>query len=106
MFVHQAQAFDARELLRRNYISTMSLVRSEVFCGFDEGVSRLQDWDLWLTLLQRSVEGLYVPGVLFHAYYLDQGITTGESLSEAALTIRRKHAGDGPSVQRRGDNGL
>ena len=93
VFLHQAQAFDGGELLRRNYISTMSLVRSEVFCGFDENVPRLQDWDLWLTLLGKGVEGQYVPGVLFHAYYLDQGITTGQSLREAVQAISRKHEG-------------
>ena len=91
VFVRRAQAFDGRELLKRNYISTMTLVRSEVFCGFDEKVPRLQDWDLWLTLLQKGVEGLYVPGVMFHAYYLDQGITSGQSLQQAATMIRSKH---------------
>ena len=91
VFVHRAQAFDGRELLKRNYISTMTLVRSEVFCGFDEKVPRLQDWDLWLTLLQKGVEGLYVPGVIFHAYYLDKGITTGQSLQQAVSMIRGKY---------------
>ena len=96
VFEHRAQTFDAQELLRRNYISTMSLVRAEFFCGFDEDVPRLQDWDLWLTLLKKGVNGLYVPGVLFHAYYLDRGITTGQSLQQAISIIKQKHGAQHP----------
>jgi len=46
--VYCYQDYDAGTLMQMNYISTMSLIRSEHFPGFDVSVKRLQDWDLWL----------------------------------------------------------
>src|SRR3989339_1384110 len=43
--------FDAQRLRQMPYIHTTSLIRQEHFPGFDETVKRLQDWDLWLTML-------------------------------------------------------
>lgn len=46
--------FNAHALRANNYISTMSLIRADRFPGFDENLQRLQDWDLWLTMLERG----------------------------------------------------
>lgn len=60
-------AFDAGLLRKMNYIHTTSLIRREHFPGFDESVKRLQDWDLWLTMLEQGHVGIWVPEVLFKA---------------------------------------
>jgi len=62
-----ARAFDAKALKKCNYISTMSLIRRADFYGFDESLKRFQDWDLWLTMLERGKAGIYIPEVLFKA---------------------------------------
>ena len=59
-------AFDADRLKQHNYIHTTSLIRREDFPGFDEDVKRLQDWDLWLTMLEQGKKGVMVPEELFH----------------------------------------
>jgi len=95
VFTHKARTFDAQELRQQNFISTMSLFRREAFPGFDETLRRLQDWDLFLTMLERGAVGVHVPEVLFHAYYLDQGITAKEDGAAAQKLVREKHGLDG-----------
>jgi hypothetical protein len=84
--------FNASMLMRGNYISTMSLVRRELFPGFDESLLRLQDWDVWLTIVKNGNRGVLVPNLTFYAYYLDSGITSNmNSEIDAINAIRRKH---------------
>lgn len=89
--------FDANRLKQSNFISTMSLIRRECLPKtkpFDESLKRLQDWDLWLTLLSKGHEGVMLPGNenMYHAYYLDEGITSnGNNEQDALMTVLRKH---------------
>ncbi len=57
--------FNAAKLHRRNFVHTTSLVRRADFPGFDESVKRLQDWDVWLTMLAQGKQGVLVPETLF-----------------------------------------
>ncbi len=57
--------FSAERLRHMPYIHTTSLIRREHFPGFDESVQRLQDWDLWLTMLEQRHTGVWVPEYLF-----------------------------------------
>ena len=61
-----AQAFSLKELQRRNYIHTSSLIRREAFPGFDESIKKFQDWDLWLTIAERGSVGIWIDQFLFH----------------------------------------
>lgn len=90
---HTARPFNVATLRRANYISTMSLVRASMFPGFDESISRLQDWDLWLTMTERGSNGVYVPRVGFVAHWLDSGITNQSKAAwqEAENIVREKH---------------
>ena len=47
------------------YIHTTSLIRKKDFPGFDENIKRLQDWDLWLTMLEQGKRGIWIPKYLF-----------------------------------------
>ncbi len=57
--------FDAARLRKMNYVHTTSLIRREHFPGFDEKIRRLQDWDLWLTMLEQGHVGVWIPEYLF-----------------------------------------
>ncbi len=63
--VFGAVEFDEKKLKTHNFIHTTSLIRREVFPGFDVKVKRLQDWDLWLTLLENGHRGVCIDEVLF-----------------------------------------
>lgn len=57
--------FNSDLLKKMNYIDTTSLMRWDVFVGFDETLKRFQDWDLWLSLLEKKITGIFIPEVLF-----------------------------------------
>lgn len=87
-----SRPFNASALKRGNYISTMSLIRTEHFPMFDERLKRLQDWDIFLTMLKKGIEGVLTPNVEFFAYYLDKGITTNSNNEQQAMMkIISKH---------------
>ncbi len=56
--------FDPGILKKKNYIHTSSLVRAKDFPGFDEQIKRLQDWDVWLTMVAQGRKGVLVNEVL------------------------------------------
>ncbi len=70
-----SRLFDAEQLKKCNYISTMSLIRRKDFSGFDENIKKFQDWDLWLTMLRQGKRGVFVPQVLFTALPTKIGIS-------------------------------
>lgn len=57
--------FDADKLKQMPYIHTTSLIHRDHFPGFDPNLKRLQDWDLWLTMLEKGYVGKWIPEVLF-----------------------------------------
>lgn len=57
--------FDAAKLRERNFAHTTSLIRRADFHGFDVAIKRLQDWDVWLTMLEAGKTGVLVPEYLF-----------------------------------------
>lgn len=56
--------FNEELLKKKNYIHTSSLVRAKDFPGFDDDILRLQDWDVWLTMLEQGKRGVLVDEVL------------------------------------------
>ena len=57
--------FSAEKLKKIPYIHTTSLIRKKHFTGFDKNLKRFQDWDLWLTMLEKGYTGKFIPEILF-----------------------------------------
>lgn len=59
--------FDAEKLKQMPYIHSTALIRRAHFpkSGWDESLKRLQDYDLWLTMLEQGHKGVWVDKVLF-----------------------------------------
>jgi len=89
--VRRAMPWNVESLRNGNYVETMSLLRREIFPGFDSRIRRFQDWDLWLTLAGRGSRGTYVPKVLFELHHFDVGISASVSFDESLAAIRAKH---------------
>ena len=70
--------FNADRLRRVNFVMTTSLIRRKDFPGFDESLKRFQDWDLWLTMLEKGKTGVMVPGMWF-TLRIDGTLRTGSS---------------------------
>ncbi len=91
---HKAQPFDAELLRKTNYISCTSLIRKEHFPGWDPKIKGLQDWDLWLTMLDNGYTGVYIPEVLFEAIQREDSITGSwvrNHWAEAISSVLAKH---------------
>jgi hypothetical protein len=54
--------FSFTRLRQRPFIHTSALVRREAGLRFDPSLKRFQDWDAWLTLAERGVEGVWDGG--------------------------------------------
>lgn len=99
--------FDAERLKKMPYIHTMALIRRDDFPvdGWDESIKKLQDWDLWLTMLASGKVGLYIPQALFtvtpggtistwlpsFAYKLLPFLPAVKKYRAAVKVIREKH---------------
>ena len=71
----------------------MSLMKREWFPRFDEKLKRLQDYDLWLSIVNKGGIGKLVHGITFYAFYLDDGITSDNNSEVDAITaIRDKYS--------------
>lgn len=59
--------FNPDKLKQGPYIHTMALIKRSDFPagGWDINIKKLQDWDLWLTMLDQGRVGVWVPKVLF-----------------------------------------
>ena len=88
------EEFDPVELKKRNYISTMSLIRTKDFCGWDEDIERLQDWDIWLNLLiNHNKVGVNCGQRIFTTVTSSTGITneSKEDYEKAKQIIKDKY---------------
>ena len=59
--------FNPDKLKAGPYIHTMALIKRTDFpaAGWDINIKKLQDWDLWLTMLEKGRVGVWTPQVLF-----------------------------------------
>ena len=80
-----SREFNPTALREYNYISTMSLIKFPVLCRefekpFVEDEERLQDWSLWLRLLNSGYNGVFIDKVVFSAYFAKKCISVRDQL--------------------------
>jgi len=68
--------FSYPALQKRNYISTMSLIRKSDCIFWDESLKRFQDWDYWLRLASSGKIGVWIDIELFSIIEKEHGIST------------------------------
>ena len=85
--------FNAERLRQRNYVTTMSLLRRAKFPGWDERLKRHQDWDLWLSMVDKGSEGVCCGQYLFETPIREGSISSGGSISvgESMAIVAEKH---------------
>jgi glycosyltransferase involved in cell wall biosynthesis len=99
--------FDKEKLQKMPYIHTMSLIRKKDYppTGWDESITRLQDWDLWLTMTEQGKKGKWVDKTLFEvapggtisswlpsfAYKLLPFLPQVRKYKQAERVIKKKH---------------
>jgi glycosyltransferase involved in cell wall biosynthesis len=79
-----SEPFDPWTLRVGNYISTMFPMRREVFPGFDETLESLQDWDMWLTVVENGGKGMFIPGYAFSTAYPTEDSISGKGCTNDA----------------------
>lgn len=68
--------FDGDELKRGNYISSMSLMKRQVYPSFDETLPQHDDHEMYLRLLESGIIGKACHGIEFMAFFMDEGISS------------------------------
>lgn len=91
--LHCVRRFDPEYLQKQNYISTMSMVRAIAFLEFDEKLKRLQDWDLWLSMVRCGSVGVHCGHMIFRTPQDNGGISSNgaRDWKEAERIVKRKH---------------
>lgn len=100
-------AFDMAKLKASPMIHTMALVRRDdlPIGGWDESIKKLQDWDLWLTMLEAGKTGVWIDQVLFtiapgghisnwvpsFAYKLFPWLSAVKKYKTALAIVKKKH---------------
>jgi glycosyltransferase involved in cell wall biosynthesis len=90
---------DLPALLARNTVNGAALVRRsalEAVGGFDESLRHgCEDWDVWLTLVERGFKGEIIPEVLFYyrrrAGSMSRAMLDGPVHVDLLRTLVRKH---------------
>lgn len=90
-----SEPFNPYLMTCNNYICTMSPMRKDIFPGFDESLKSLQDWDLFLTLIEKGYKGHYIKGSGFSTEMRKKSISsqgcTHNVWLERYNTVRNKH---------------
>ncbi len=90
-----SEPFDAYSLTCGNYISSMAPIKREKAHQWDETLAAAQDWDYWLTAVERGLKGVYVEGSGFITHTYDSGLSSdkwsADKRDETINTVRKKH---------------
>lgn len=91
----QSESFDAYSLQSGNFISSMAPIKREKAFLWDETLEAGQDWDYWLTAVERGLKGIFVEGSGFITDTYNTGLSSDkwspEKRDETIYRVRHKH---------------
>jgi glycosyltransferase involved in cell wall biosynthesis len=85
--------YDVDRLRKMPYIHTSALIRRECFPGFDEALTKFQDWDLFLTMAEKGYYGVWIPKVLYSLTPREKGKGISNWLPSFAYKVPWKRFG-------------
>ena len=91
--IHRSGEFDEERLRRGNYIPVVALMRLiDQTPRWDQQIKRHQDYDIWLSWLDKGFSGYWINEVLFRHHTRNNSLTfTSVHIAEANASIWRKH---------------
>ena len=84
-----AEEWDPYLLKVNNYISCCYPMRRELFPGFDEFLESLQDWDLWLSVMEKGGKGKRLAGYSFSTLAPRENSISGQGCTDENWLKRR-----------------
>ena len=93
---YDSEQFDPYSLQCGNFIATMFPMKREFFPGFDESLKAAQDWDLWLSVVEKGGKGVFLRGYGFKTELPRSGSISHSGWSpdnreKTIRTVREKH---------------
>lgn len=90
-----SESFDPYSLTCGNYISSMAFIKKEKAFAWDETLKGAQDWDYWLTAVEKGLKGSFIQGYPFIADSNSDGISQSAWSTENRETtiriVKEKH---------------
>lgn len=90
-----SESFNAYSLTCGNYISSMAPIKRSKAIKWDESLEAAQDWDYWLTAVERGLKGVWIEGSGFVTDTYNSGLSSDKwSIEKREGTInkvREKH---------------
>lgn len=89
------ETFNHYALTCGNYISSMTPILRSKAHEWDETLEAGQDWDYWLTAVERGLKGVWIEGSGFVTSTYESGLSStkwsNENRDKTIYTVRRKH---------------
>lgn len=83
-----SEPFDPWLLRVRNYISTCFPLRREFLVKWNEDLKSLQDWDFWLSVVEKGAKGKFLRGYAFATAYPTEKSISGQGCTPEAWLER------------------
>ena len=83
--------FNPDRLYKDNCSSAMSMIRHNIFPEFDENLIKLEDWELFIRIMENGNNGVWENTLLFVTPWLETGITNSHDEHTARKAVKILH---------------